>query len=553
MKSNQWVPVPGADAELFQMLHRADLTSCNSYVIRFPACCVVIDPGGLFSQGSAICNVLHKDEARRDMPVYIFLTHCHYDHTHSLHEPWAEMKRPFFLGGHFAAVKVLEEGNSELSLAFLYSEKIPAVKSDFSLFTAGGVPSDIPLTCAEPKRVCIGDESAFHQWITLPGGARIEAFHTPGHSPDSVSYRIGSLLFVGDLFFAHRPIVAGSPGWSQPDLMRSLRFMKRYIETTPISTLGGHGGACDAETSLRIMKSALRELPALEQLACVDENRIGFLRKSTSIFMREIEWQSSVQGGRILRLMHGLIELEEDSFADEIAAQFDQDELEQYFHDFYQFVSAESSNLLQASIPLQGVQMMKKLGSALALLNAPQSLVAPYLERMEILFKSYVNLMRGIDLRQFAVPVNLTESIDKSVRRLSQHALNEEQVDGLIESPEQFSLYLVRRLDGSTRLGSVELDSQQTVNCRVDPDHLNAMVSDIVEILMSGDSRKTTLVPFNGDRWVGYRFYCSPSHPFSVQKIEFYSLFAEFLGGEFRLHDSTTFSLGFPFTEPDAV
>jgi len=81
----------------------------------------------------------------------------------------------------------------------------------------------------------IADGLVLHtQTIALGDGDRLEVYHTPGHSPDSISMRVGSLLFLGDLFFAPNPGMAGAYGWSQQDLMQSILKILWILENEDI-------------------------------------------------------------------------------------------------------------------------------------------------------------------------------------------------------------------------------------------------------------------------------------------------------------------------------
>ncbi|WP_239618465.1 MBL fold metallo-hydrolase [Cohnella mopanensis] len=64
--------------------------------------------------------------------------------------------------------------------------------------------------------------------------------HTPGHSPGSVSFLVGDLLFAGDALF-HRSIGRTDlPGGNQDQLYRSIRE-KLYVLPEDVLVLPGHG------------------------------------------------------------------------------------------------------------------------------------------------------------------------------------------------------------------------------------------------------------------------------------------------------------------------
>lgn len=54
------------------------------------------------------------------------------------------------------------------------------------------------------------------------GGTPIEVLHTPGHSPGSVTYRVGDVLFCGDTLFAGSCGRTDFPGGSMKAMMASL-------------------------------------------------------------------------------------------------------------------------------------------------------------------------------------------------------------------------------------------------------------------------------------------------------------------------------------------
>ncbi len=108
------------------------------------------------------------------------------------------------------------------------------------------------------------------QIISLGDGDRLEIYHTPGHSPDSICLRIGSLLFAGDLFFAPNPGMAGAYGWSQQDLMESILKILWVLENENILLcLSGHGRPVDAQTArntLEVMHSDAASLKGLAEV-----------------------------------------------------------------------------------------------------------------------------------------------------------------------------------------------------------------------------------------------------------------------------------------------
>ena len=55
------------------------------------------------------------------------------------------------------------------------------------------------------------------------GGTPIEVLHTPGHSPGSVTYRVGDVLFCGDTLFAGSCGRTDFTGGSYGQILQSLK------------------------------------------------------------------------------------------------------------------------------------------------------------------------------------------------------------------------------------------------------------------------------------------------------------------------------------------
>jgi len=72
------------------------------------------------------------------------------------------------------------------------------------------------------------------------GGLRLEAMHTPGHTPACMSYRVGDALFVGDLLFMpdHGTARCDFPGGSAEQLFDSIQRLYALPESLRVHT--GH-------------------------------------------------------------------------------------------------------------------------------------------------------------------------------------------------------------------------------------------------------------------------------------------------------------------------
>jgi len=163
----------------------------------------IIDPG---DESAVIVKAIEK--LGLDIK-YILLTHGHVDHL-------AEVQR---MKNNFDADFLMHKADSFLV------QNASTQASMFGLSNPGNPKPDRYLT--EGDSISVGE-------------LKIEVFHTPGHSPGSITYFVKDKLFVGDLIFAGSIGRTDLPGGSYEKLIQSV---ETKIFTKPDSTeiYPGHG------------------------------------------------------------------------------------------------------------------------------------------------------------------------------------------------------------------------------------------------------------------------------------------------------------------------
>jgi len=184
-------------------------SSTLSYVVHDGSTAVVIDPVRDYEPKSARTSWAPSEavaaylDAQRLAVPYVIDTHAHADHMTGL---------PFFRE-RYGARSVTGAGIGVIQRAFrdLYGlgDAFPVDGSQFDLL------------------VDAGQELGF-------GSLAVEAFHTPGHTPAHMSWRIGDAVFLGDTLFMpdYGSARCDFPGGSAAELWESIQRIYALPDAT---------------------------------------------------------------------------------------------------------------------------------------------------------------------------------------------------------------------------------------------------------------------------------------------------------------------------------
>jgi glyoxylase-like metal-dependent hydrolase (beta-lactamase superfamily II) len=136
--------------------------------------------------------------------VFLFLTHCHYDHI-------------YFVNNLIEAVNRLEIYSSQHTLSGLSNPK-----QNLSFYHEDPVSISVRFN----NTFALIDGSC----IQIDNQCEIIAYHTPGHNPGCMSYQVANHLFTGDSYIPFRDIVTKLRGGNKKQAAESLERIRDLIQ-----------------------------------------------------------------------------------------------------------------------------------------------------------------------------------------------------------------------------------------------------------------------------------------------------------------------------------
>jgi glyoxylase-like metal-dependent hydrolase (beta-lactamase superfamily II) len=497
IEANVWQKVPGTPSvEIFPIIPKANCVSSNCYIFSAPDALVVVDPGASPEQAQQISRILTEALAVSRRPVLVFLSHCHQDHSQEagLELPAGiEIKR----FAHQAGVEALKHRDRNLTVAYLYpwDPEICTARFEGILFASSPASEPPSLEFADGGRIELHTEpiampdgtTLQRQWLPLGAGNRLEIYHTPGHSPCSISLRVGSLLMLGDLPFAANPGVCGLDGWNHADLLQTLHNVD-WLMDTPVITVccPGHGYCVSAQSMREKLRLMEAEASNLTNVPLMDAERVGALKIYVDELLEETAALFTIFSGRLYTVSYHLSLLEEDSAASRVLATLDIDRIDSILSDFRRIVETfKTSTIPEWTVVLKGVQVAGSLQQVLSAEHVRQLLDFSLVDRAQRRLEDFLSLVRGLQFLQTEQPGAVNEIIAELVKRTKETTMMES--NDLMESvddDQSFLQALTRRLAAYSPLRDIEFEfapATQETNANIGAERLDDILTNLME------------------------------------------------------------------------
>ncbi len=510
IEANVWQKVPDSDSvEIFPIITKPSIISSNCYILSAPRAIVIIDPGANSEQTKQIGVVVSDALQLSPRPVLMFLTHCHQDHSQESTgfqlPPAAEIKR----FAHTAGAQALERGDEKLTVAYLYPWRptVCRARFDYQLFSLNPESTVVASELSEdgcievhnePVRIPAG--TVFRrQWLGLGGGERLEIYHTPGHSPCSISLRAGSLLVLGDLPFAVNPGLCGLDGWNHVDLLETLDKVDWLLENTGVTICcPGHGYCTTAEAmreKLRLMADEARDLSDVQLM---NADRITGLKSYVDELLEEAAALFTILSGRLYTASYYLSMLEENAAAEQVLGAVDLDQIDRVLSEFRRFVeSFNASAVPELTVVMKGVQVAATLQKILAQDRVTQILDPSLVGRAQRRLADYLSVVRGLQFLNAEIPGAANNLIAQILQRAK--SIYEPEAADLMAALDSESLFLealTRRLATHSPLLDIDFEfvpTSQLTDVNVGADRLEDILLSLIEGLAGAGVRQINI------------------------------------------------------------
>jgi len=452
-----WQPLPGAEGmSIYPFFGKPDSTCSNLCLIDTGSEFVMVDCGTNVQQLETVVRLIGEIPGGLSRPVFLFVTHCHVDHCYPLLSGSPLDTLRLLVAAEEEGAAAMAGGDVHLTLGELFRKSVQPHPIAIPLLCRGdrGRERIIDLSGCGTVRLGGGAPSGegspgpVSQHVWLPSGTCITVYHTPGHTPDSICIRAGSVLFCGDVIFAMSPGVAGIAGFSREDLIASARNLLDLLETGTVSVwYPGHGDPLDSPAMAAALRKLEKEARAVTDIHSFDLSRLEESRDHALDVLEEADRLFGIIGGRLLSLSFLLETLGEETEAGRLREMLDISAADSVLCDFHQFCTdVREGRRVEILLVMKAVQVLRKLRRSLYCEELQEVVDSSLLWRAERLLEEFLATSRDIPRNPAPDAVDLLSLLETLVASTRSPPVSDEAFISAADDPEAFRKALVARL-----------------------------------------------------------------------------------------------------------
>jgi glyoxylase-like metal-dependent hydrolase (beta-lactamase superfamily II) len=169
-----------------------------------------------------------------------------------------------------------------------HPKSVPPLEAGDAVQTYASIPAQ---GIEIPMPACKIDETIDEGDVIEIGALKLKVWHTPGHTPGQLSFKMGNLLFSGDNIYKDScvGVIDAHHGSNLPDFIKSL---KRILADDSEYLLPSHGPVFRRDP--KIIKKAIDRLTQYQYMADFGTCAIGWPLQD--------EWEADIIAGKMPRI-----------------------------------------------------------------------------------------------------------------------------------------------------------------------------------------------------------------------------------------------------------
>ncbi len=458
--NRQWQSVPGAaEVLIYPYLRKPDVLSSNAFLLATSEQIVLIDPGALAEQADELLSLIRRLLEEKPRPVLIYLTHCHIDHALEASRFYLLRKTvPVWIAVHHDGVAALASGDPKRTIAELYNLEFPRFTPDIPLLPPSSraplhsrtidLPdaSSIPVETAQLPTT--GKAPFFRKLLPLGDGEFLAWYPTPGHSPDSICIKVGSLLFIGDILTAINPMVAGISGWNREDFLNSANHLIWLLDTADIAwCCPGHGGVVAAPMVAELLRKMLPRAAHLEDVAAMDARRLRATAAYALEILEEAEEVFTAIAGRLYYLAYHLENMGEEPLAQRYRRSLEADTIDACLRDLHLFAEdLQAGKKLAVEFAHRALGIIQKIHKLFDQEELGGVIPGHLITRAKLLLLDFINAAKGLRNREDSVATDLNALIRDTIEELRKSPHDDQAILDAAADERQFLAALAARV-----------------------------------------------------------------------------------------------------------
>lgn len=464
-----WNKIPGTtDSWVFPLIRKPSITGSNTFIIRSGRNLLVIDPGAISDQMDRTLQILSGEIEDPDRPILIIAGHIHIDHMYlGLCDRRLRALGRILLVAEAGGAEHLKAGDQYWTGADVVEVPVPKTTIDlplsFSGYTSAGEMSRISPPGVSPldfETLYFSFDGSGYPGLSLHSDCpdTIEFWHTPGHSDDSMTIRIGSLFHIGDIPFAINPGIAGRPGYDRDSLIRSICGIRYLFEQDGgMICCPGHGRALNRQATIQMLEKLENDTRAMPPVALFDSSRLNLSLWHGLDLVQEAHRLFPVIAGRLLYLSHQLEELEMDEHASKIRTIFDHEKVDQLLDEFISFYQDfKDGKRVRHEVVSKALRMFDQIESAFPSGSLNGLVDLSIIRRASRIFSDFLGTIHGIVPKGSPEVLLLFPLLQECISQGSTSSASVSDIMKFVDDEEAFRSSLLHRLAQFSHLSQME-------------------------------------------------------------------------------------------------